>query len=67
MDALARVANLIGGANGALLALGRGIGAACLMLMLAAILAQVWFRYVIGPPSPGPKRPRASSCCGRPA
>ncbi|MEY2956003.1 MAG: TRAP transporter small permease [Gemmobacter sp.] len=48
MDALARVANLIGGANGALLALGRGIGAACLMLMLAAILAQVWFRYVIG-------------------
>lgn len=43
MDALARVANLIGGAHGALLALGRGIGAACLMLMLAAILAHVWF------------------------
>lgn len=48
MHALARLANLIGGANGALLALGRGLGAACLMLMLAAILAQVWFRYVVG-------------------
>jgi len=48
MDALVRGTNMIGAANGALLALGRGLGAFCLMLMLAAILAQVWFRYVIG-------------------
>lgn len=34
--------------NGALLALGRWLGALLLAAMVAAILAQVWFRYVIG-------------------
>jgi TRAP-type C4-dicarboxylate transport system permease small subunit len=34
--------------NGALLALGRWLGALLLALMVAAILAQVWYRYVIG-------------------
>ncbi len=34
--------------NGALLALGRWLGAFLLALMVAAILAQVWYRYVIG-------------------
>jgi TRAP-type C4-dicarboxylate transport system permease small subunit len=41
--------------NGALLALGRWIGAICLGLMVVAILAQVFFRYVLNNALPWPE------------
>jgi TRAP-type C4-dicarboxylate transport system permease small subunit len=41
--------------NGALLALGRWIGAVCLGLMVVAILAQVFFRYVLNNALPWPE------------
>ena len=44
----------LGAVNGALLALGRWLGAACIAFMVLAILAQVWFRYVLGDALPWP-------------
>jgi TRAP-type C4-dicarboxylate transport system permease small subunit len=41
--------------NGALLALGRWIGAACLGLMVVVILAQVFYRYVLQNALPWPE------------
>lgn len=48
MRVLLAACNRLGRLNGGLLALGLWIGAACLGLMVVVILAQVFFRYVIG-------------------
>lgn len=48
MGVLVGAAKALGGLNAALLALGRWLGALCLAVMVAAILAQVWYRYVLG-------------------
>lgn len=48
MGLFVAICNGLGLANGALLAAGRWIGAACMGLMVVVILAQVFFRYVIG-------------------
>jgi TRAP-type C4-dicarboxylate transport system permease small subunit len=48
VNALLAVCNGLGLVNGALLAVGRWIGATCLGLMVIVILAQVFFRYVLG-------------------
>jgi TRAP-type transport system small permease protein len=47
VTALLALCHGLGRINGALLALGRWIGATCLGLMVIAILAQVFFRYVM--------------------
>lgn len=54
MGALIATATALGHVNAVLLALGRWLGAACLALMVAIILASVWFRYVIGNALPWP-------------
>jgi TRAP-type C4-dicarboxylate transport system permease small subunit len=48
MGVLIGAARLLAAVNGGLSALGLWLGAACVALMVAFILAQVWFRYVIG-------------------
>ena len=48
MGPIVAIAAILARLNGALLALGRGLGAACVGLMVVFILMQVWFRYVIG-------------------
>lgn len=48
MGLLLAIATILGRINAALLTLGRGLGAACVALMVVFILMQVWFRYVIG-------------------
>jgi TRAP-type transport system small permease protein len=45
----------LGRINGALLALGRWIGAGCMALMVIAILVQVFFRYVLNNALPWPE------------
>lgn len=55
MTALLAICNGLGLVNAALLALGRWIGAACLGLMVMAILAQVFFRYVLNNALPWPE------------
>jgi TRAP-type C4-dicarboxylate transport system permease small subunit len=48
MGALVGVARLLAVVNAAMLWTGRWLGAACIALMVVFILAQVFFRYVIG-------------------
>ena len=48
MRVLARLARVLGGTNAALLALGRGLGIACVAAMVIIILLQVFFRYFRG-------------------
>jgi TRAP-type transport system small permease protein len=48
MGVLVGAARLLGGLNGPVLAVCLWTGALALAFMVAAILAQVWFRYVIG-------------------
>lgn len=48
MALLIQAARYLGAVNAFLLALGRGIGATCLGLMVVIILTQVFFRYIIG-------------------
>ncbi|MFN4201995.1 MAG: TRAP transporter small permease [Tabrizicola sp.] len=55
MTALLAICNGLGLVNGALLALGRWLGAACLGLMVVAILVQVFFRYVLNNALPWPE------------
>jgi TRAP-type transport system small permease protein len=55
VTALLALCNGLGFVNGALLALGRWIGAICLGLMVVAILAQVFFRYVLNNALPWPE------------
>ena len=55
MTALLAICNGLGLINGALLALGRWIGAACLGLMVVVILLQVFFRYVLNNALPWPE------------
>lgn len=55
MTALLVVCNGLGLMNGALLAVGRWIGALCLGLMVVAILLQVFFRYVLNNALPWPE------------
>jgi TRAP-type transport system small permease protein len=55
VTALLALCNGLGLINGALLALGRWIGAICLGLMVVAILAQVFFRYVLNNALPWPE------------
>jgi TRAP-type C4-dicarboxylate transport system permease small subunit len=55
VTALLALCNGLGFVNGALLALGRWIGAICLGLMVLAILAQVFFRYVLNNALPWPE------------
>ena len=55
MSALLAICNGLGLINGALLALGRWIGAVCLGLMVVVILAQVFFRYVVNNALPWPE------------
>lgn len=55
MGAVLGLAKALGSMNGALLALGRGLGAACMAAMVAIILAQVFFRYVLNNALPWPE------------
>lgn len=55
MGALVGVARLLAVINASALWLGRWLGAACIGLMVAFILAQVFFRYVIGTALPWPE------------
>jgi TRAP-type transport system small permease protein len=55
VTALLAICNGLGLINGALLAVGRWIGAACLGLMVLAILAQVFYRYVLQNALPWPE------------
>jgi TRAP-type transport system small permease protein len=55
MTALLGLCHGLGLINGALLAVGRWIGALCLGLMVIVILTQVFFRYVIGNALPWPE------------
>lgn len=48
MGVLIAAAKGMGRLNAALLALGMWLGATCLAVMTAAILMQVWYRYVLG-------------------
>jgi TRAP-type transport system small permease protein len=48
MRPILAICNGLGTINGALLVVGRWIGATCLGLMVVAILTQVFFRYVLG-------------------
>jgi TRAP-type transport system small permease protein len=48
VDGLQAATNLLGRINAAVLALGRGIGVACVASMVVIILVQVWWRYVLG-------------------
>lgn len=48
MGALVGIARLIAVVNASLLFAGRWLGAACIGFMVAFILAQVFFRYVLG-------------------
>jgi TRAP-type C4-dicarboxylate transport system permease small subunit len=52
---LLALCNGLGFVNGALLALGRWIGAICLGLMVVVILAQVFYRYVLNNALPWPE------------
>jgi TRAP-type transport system small permease protein len=47
--------NGLGGVNAVLLTLGRWLGASCVALMVVLILAQVFFRYVLGNALPWPE------------
>jgi len=55
VTALLAICHGLGLINGALLALGRWIGAICLGLMVVVILAQVFFRYVVNNALPWPE------------
>jgi TRAP-type transport system small permease protein len=55
MTAVLAFCHGLGQLNGALLALGRWLGAICLGLMVVAILAQVFFRYVLNNALPWPE------------
>lgn len=55
MTAFLAICNGLNLINGALLALGRWIGAACLGLMVVVILAQVFFRYALNSALPWPE------------
>jgi TRAP-type C4-dicarboxylate transport system permease small subunit len=55
VTALLAICNGLGLINGALLALGRWIGAVCLGLMVVVILLQVFFRYVLNNALPWPE------------
>lgn len=55
MGALLGLAKALGTLNAALLALGRGLGAACMAAMVVIILAQVFFRYVLNNALPWPE------------
>lgn len=55
MTALLAICNGLGLVTGALLALGRWIGAVCLGLMVVVILVQVFFRYVLNNALPWPE------------
>lgn len=55
MTALLAICNGLGLITGALLALGRWIGAVCLGLMVVVILVQVFFRYALNNALPWPE------------
>jgi TRAP-type C4-dicarboxylate transport system permease small subunit len=55
VTALLAICNGLGLINGALLALGRWIGAVCLGLMVVVILAQVFYRYALNNALPWPE------------
>jgi TRAP-type C4-dicarboxylate transport system permease small subunit len=55
VTALLAICNGLALINGALLALGRWIGAVCLGLMVVVILTQVFFRYVLNNALPWPE------------
>jgi TRAP-type transport system small permease protein len=55
VSALLAICNGLGLLNAALLAVGRWIGAVCLGLMVVAILAQVFYRYVLNNALPWPE------------
>lgn len=48
MGALLGICHALGLANGAVLTVGRWLGAVCMAAMVAIILAQVFYRYVLG-------------------
>lgn len=55
MTVLLAICNGLGVINSAILALGRGIGAICLGLMVVVILTQVFFRYALNSALPWPE------------
>lgn len=54
MGLLVAVLTLIGAVNGRVLAVGRAVGVVAVALMVAAILVQVFFRYVLNNALPWP-------------
>lgn len=55
MGVLLGLVTALGSVNAAALTLGRGLGAVCMAGMVIIILAQVFFRYVIGTALPWPE------------
>lgn len=55
MGALLGLTKALGLVNATLLAIGRGLGAFCMAAMVVIILAQVFFRYVLGNALPWPE------------
>lgn len=55
MGGLLVLTNALGAANGAVLAIGRWLGALCMGLMVLTILTQVFFRYVLNSALPWPE------------
>lgn len=55
MGGLLGLTSALGRMNAAVLTLGRGLGAVCMAAMVIIILAQVFFRYVIGTALPWPE------------
>ena len=55
MGAIVAAARALGAVNGPVLALGRGVGIVCMALMVAFILVQVVWRYVLSDPLPWPE------------
>lgn len=55
MTAVLTICHGLGRINAALLALGRGLGACCMAVMVIVILLQVFFRYVLNNALPWPE------------
>lgn len=55
MGVLLGLTTALGSVNAAVLSVGRGLGAVCMAGMVVIILAQVFFRYVIGTALPWPE------------
>ncbi len=55
MNAFSRILSLIASVNAGVLKIGRGLGLAAMVLMVVAILLQIFFRYVLNNALPWPE------------